>query len=309
MSKLSIVIPVYFNDKNLLSTYTKLKTEVLEFIENYELIFVDDGSRDDSYAVMETLRREDEHVKLIKLSRNFGQHAAILAGLSHMTGDCAAVISADLQDPPVLIREMYGKWQNGSKTVIAIRIERCDNRTEKFFSAIYYKIMKKYVIEDMPKGGFDCFLADKQVIQMLVNIDEKNTSLFAQVLWLGFERSEILYKRHKREIGLSTWTFSKKIKLFIDSFLAFSYLPIRLISVIGLLDCLLSLIIIVYLIIHKIIVGNLGITGWSSLMVAIIFTSGVQMLTLGVIGEYLWRNFDATRNRPSFIIDKQEGFD
>lgn len=309
MSKVTIAIPVFNNGKNLQLTYQRLRSEVLQKLDDYEVIFVDDGSSDNSYTEMQLLQQRDQRVKLIKLSRNFGQHQAILAGLENSNGDCVTVISADLQDPPVLIYEMYKKWQEGNKVVIAVRETRSDNLSQKIFSSIYHRLIRQYALKEMPIGGFDCFLADRQVIQILVQIDEKNTSLFAQILWLGFKRAQINYKRESRKIGKSGWTFSKKIKLFLDSFLAFSYLPIRLISCIGIIDCLLSFMFIIYLVIHKIIAGTGGVIGWSSLMVAIMFSSGVQMLTLGVIGEYLWRNFDATRKRPNFIVETKDGFD
>jgi polyisoprenyl-phosphate glycosyltransferase len=304
--KLSIVIPVYYNEKNITVTYGKLKEVVFPNILNYELIFVDDGSKDESYSELLKLQKNDNRIKIIRFSRNFGQHVAIFAGLEHINGDCAVVISADLQDPPELILEMFSQYNRGNKVVLAIRKERHDSLGSKIFSHIYYKLMRKYAIKDMPLGGFDCFLADKNVIQVLTKIEEKNTSLFAQVLWLGFKRAEVFYTRQTRDIGKSSWTLSKKIKLIIDSLLAFSYIPIRIISLVGIIDCILSLSYALYVIIQKIAFG--ANAGWSSLMVAIMFTSGVQMLTLGIIGEYLWRNFDESRKRPLYVIEDKSGF-
>lgn len=305
MNKLTIVIPLYFNEKNIPITYAKLKDEVFPYLPDYELILIDDGSKDNSYNEALKLRKLDDKVKVLKLSRNFGQHVAIYAGLEHITGDCAVVISADLQDPPELILQMFAKYQEGNKVVLAIREARDESWSQKLFSTTYYKLMKKYAIKDMPLGGFDCFLADKQVIKVLTRIEEKNTSLFAQVLWLGFKRAEVHYTRQAREIGTSRWTFSKKFKLVIDSLLAFSYVPIRTISFVGLIDCVFSLMYAIYIIMQKLIFG--ANSGWSSLMVAIMFTSGVQMLTLGIIGEYLWRNFDESRKRPLYILDEKHG--
>lgn len=304
-SKISLIIPVYHNEKNLPVTYARLAAEVLPFLPNYELILIDDGSQDNSYQEALKLRELNKNVKVIKLSRNFGQHIAIYAGLEYMSGDCAMVISADLQDPPTLILQLFEKYLEGNKVVVAVRRERKEPFLQKLFSAVYYKLMKRYALHDMPKGGFDCFLADKQVIDILIKIEEKNTSLFAQILWLGFKRTEVYYTRQTREIGLSRWTFSKKIKLAIDSLLAFSYAPIKIISIVGLIDCILSLSYAIYVISQKIIFD--APAGWSSLMVAIMFTSGVQMLTLGIIGEYLWRNFDTSRKRPLYVLDEKQG--
>lgn len=303
--KLSIVIPLYQNEKNIPVTYSKLKEEVIPNLDDYELILVDDGCKDNSYQEAMKLREIDNNVKVIKLSRNFGQHVAIYAGLEHISGDCAAVISADLQDPPSLLVEMVEKYKQGNKVVLAIRESRDEKWSQKLFSKVYYKLMRKFAIKDMPKGGFDCFLADKQVIEVLTSIEEKNTSLFAQVLWLGFKRAEIRYTRRSRDIGRSGWTLSKKIKLVVDSLLAFSYVPIRAISIIGIVDCIICLIMAIYIILQKILFG--ANPGWSSIMVVILFTSGVQMLTLGIIGEYLWRNFDESRKRPLYVLDSKHG--
>ncbi len=303
--KLSIVIPLYFNEKNLPVTYAKLASDVFPHLADYELILVDDGSKDNSYQEALKLRALNPQVKVIKLSRNFGQHTAIYAGLEHISGDCAVVISADLQDPPVLILKLFKKYLEGNKVVLAVRQERQESFYQKLFASTYYKLMKKYAITDMPLGGFDCFLADKQVIDVLTKIEEKNTSLFAQVLWLGFQRAEVAYTRESRKIGKSSWTFAKKFKLALDSLLAFSYVPIRIISLVGLLDCIFSLIYATYVIFQKIAFG--ANAGWSSLMVAMMFTSGVQMLTLGIIGEYLWRNFDESRKRPLYVLDEKHG--
>jgi glycosyltransferase involved in cell wall biosynthesis len=303
--KLSIIIPVYYNEKNLQHTYERLSQEVLLHLPSYEIILVDDGSHDDSYAIALKLRETDPNIKVIKLSRNFGQHIAIYAGLEHAKGDCAVVISADLQDPPSLILQLFAKYLEGYKIVVAIREKREDKPSQKLFSACYYKLMRRFALNNMPQGGFDCFLADKQVIDVLVSVEEKNTSLFAQILWLGFKRTEIYYTRQSRELGTSRWTLSKKIKLTLDSLLAFSYAPIRIISAVGIIDCIASLIYAVYIVCQKLIFG--ANAGWSSLMIAIMFSSGVQMLTLGIIGEYLWRNFDESRKRPLYVLEEKHG--
>jgi polyisoprenyl-phosphate glycosyltransferase len=303
--KLSIVIPIYQNEKNIAATYASLVNEVFPHLPSYELILVDDGSQDNSYQEALKLREINENVKLIKLSRNFGQHIAIYAGLEHISGDCAVVISADLQDPLQLILQLYEKYLAGSKVVLAVRQARAESFRQKLFSTIYHKLMKKFAIKDMPVGGFDCFLADKQVIDVLTKVEEKNSSLFAQILWLGFKRAEVFYTRQARDLGVSGWTFAKKFKLAKDSLLAFSYTPIQFIFVIGLIDCILSLTYAAYILGQKMLFGV--DVGWSSLMVIIMFTSGVQMLTLGVIGEYLWRNFDESRKRPLYVLDETQG--
>lgn len=309
MIKLSIVIPVYYNEKNIPSLYEKLRTTIIENKSfNYELIFVDDGSGDNSYAELKKLNEKDKNIKIVKLSRNFGSHTAILAGLNHITGDCATVISADLQDPPEIILQMLEKWRNGNKVVLAVRQDREEPFLQKMFSNTYYKLMKKYALKNMPEGGFDCFLADKRVIEVINSIDEKNTTLMGQVLWCGFKSEKIFYVRQKREEGKSRWTLSKKIKLFIDSFLAFSYVPIRFMSVLGVLFSFVAFLFGIFLIVNKLIKG-IEVQGWTSLMVLFILVSGIQMVMLGVIGEYLWRTFDESRKRPVFIVEEKIGFE
>lgn len=301
LMKLSIVIPLYYNEKNIPVTYAKLKEEVLPNLSDYEIILVDDGSKDNSYAEALKLREQDDKVKVIKLSRNFGQHIAIVAGLSNIIGDCVVVISADLQDPPELILQMFTKYQDGNKIIIAARGERED---KSLFSSIFFWTMNKIALKNMPIGGFDCFLIDKSIAHIIATIKEKNSSM-SQILWYTDHPVVIYYKRQSREIGRSSYTYKKKFKLFFDSILAFSYFPIRLISFIGLIDCILSFSYAIYIVFHKFITG--ASSGWSSIMVAIFFTSGVQMLMLGIIGEYLWRNFDEVRNRPLYVIDETHG--
>ncbi len=307
MIKLSIIIPVYFNEGNIPYLYEKLKETIFDNKNiDYEIIFVDDGSKDNSYNELIKLRAKNDKIKLIKLSRNFGSHTAILAGLSNCTGDCATVISADLQDPPTIILEMLEKYKEGNKVVLAVRTDREESIVQKFFSNSYYKLMKKYAIPNMPEGGFDCFLIDRKVIEVLISMKEKNSTLMGQILWCGFKTDSIYYVRREREIGKSRWTLAKKIKLFIDSFMAFSYTPIKLMSGLGFLISSLGFLYGIYIFLNKIF-NDIPIEGWSSLMIVLLLLSGIQMIILGVIGEYLWRSFDESRKRPTFIIEEKEG--
>jgi glycosyltransferase involved in cell wall biosynthesis len=309
VAMLSIIIPVYYNEQNIPFLFEKLSEEILSNPNyDYELIFVDDGSGDNSYGELLKLQKQHSKVKIIKLSRNFGSHTAILAGLTNATGDCATIISADLQDPPEIINRMFEKWMEGNKVVLAVREDREESYTQKLFSNTYYKLMKRYALPNMPEGGFDCFLIDRKIVDILKSMEEKNTTLMGQILWAGFKTEKIYYVRKEREIGKSRWTLAKKIKLFIDSFLAFSYAPIRFMSFIGVIMSLLSFISGAYLIVNK-LVNGVNVQGWTSLMVLFLFVAGIQMIMLGIIGEYLWRNMDESRKRPVFIIDEKVGFD
>ncbi len=309
MNKLSIIIPVYYNELNIPYLYDELSEKILSSTDfEAEIILVDDGSKDSSYIELLKLREKDDRFKIVKLSRNFGSHTAILAGFAHATGDCMTMVAADLQEPLEIIPEMYEMWKNGSKVVIAVRKDREDGALQKLFSNTYYALMRKYAISNMPLGGFDCFLIDKKVAKVLTQINEKNSSIVGQVLWTGFEPEMIYYTRKKREIGKSKWTLSKKIKLFIDSFMAFSYVPIRFISAVGIFISIIGFILAVFLILNKMIY-NVPVQGWTTMMITLLILSGIQMLTLGVIGEYLWRNFDETRKRPLYIVEKTHGIE
>lgn len=303
MSKISIVVPVYYNADTLMLLYEDMKQKILRKLGDYELVFVDDGSGDDSWEIMNQIKEMDGHTKCVKLSRNFGEHAALLAGLSVCTGDCAVTKQADLQEDSEIILEMYESWKRGNKVVLAVRSERDENPVKKFFAHLYYVMVHKFVNEKMPIGGCDCYLLDRQVIKVLELLDEKNSSLTLQVLWSGFQTDHVYFHRKDREVGKSRWTLSKKIKLAMDSMLSFSYFPIRCMSTLGVVFFVVSILMAIEVIIEKIAIGT-PILGWASLMCVVLFSFGCMMLMLGILGEYVWRALDASRNRPPYLIDE-----
>ena len=305
MSKISIVIPVYYNADTLMLLYEDMKQKILGKLGDYELVFVDDGSGDNSWEVMNDIRKMDQNVQCVKLSRNFGEHAALLAGLSVCTGDCAVTKQADLQEDSEIILEMYESWKKGNKVVLAVRKERDENPVKKFFAHMYYVIIHKFVQERMPVGGYDCYLIDRQVIEVLERLDEKNSSLTLQVLWAGFQTDQIYFHRRDREIGKSRWTLGKKVKLAMDSMMSFSYAPIRFMSGVGVVFFIIALLMMIEVIVEKFTVGT-PILGWASIMCVVLFSFGIMMLMMGVLGEYVWRALDASRNRPPYLIDHVE---
>ena len=302
MSRISIVIPVYYNADTLMFLYEDMKEKILGTIGDYEIVMVDDGSGDDSWDVMNKIRDMDENVKLVKLSKNFGEHAAILAGLSNCTGDCAVTKQADLQEDSELIVRMYEKWKEGNKVVLAVRQERDEPALKKFFANMYYALVRKTIDPNMPKGGCDCYLLDRQAIEVLMRLDERNSSLTLQVLWIGFKSDNVYFHRKDREVGESRWTLSKKIKLVVDSMMSFSYFPIKFMSSVGFVMAALAFLWIIEVIIEFFVVGT-PVRGWSTLMILVLFSAGMILIMLGILGEYLWRTLDATRNRPVFIVD------
>lgn len=304
--KLSIIVPVYFNADTLEMMYEDLKSKVLDTLTyEYELILVNDGSKDESLTVMKKLKEKDEHIKIYSLSRNFGSHAAILCGLEHMTGDCAVVKAADMQEPSELILDMVESWKRGNNVVLAVREERNEGFFKKYFANLYYTLVRKMALSNMPETGFDIYLLDKKVVKVMSELDEKNSSLACQILWSGFKTERVPYTRLAREIGKSRWTLAKKLRLVMDTLFSFSTVPIKAVTSVGMVSFFGALIWAVIELIFK-LTGKIEVTGWTTLFIFNLFSFGVIMLTLGILGEYLWRTFDASRNRPPYIIEDND---
>lgn len=301
MPELSVVVPVFNNELNIPDLMREFD-RVLAGID-YELIFVDDGSLDSSWGMLQELARTRSNVKAIKLSRNFGSFTACVAGLSRVAGRAAVLISADLQDPPEIIPAMLGHWRDGKRVVLAYRQERHDGWVYSQCAALYYRVIRRFVFPDMPADGFDFVLIDAQVVAEVVRAAEKNTTLMGLILWLGFDRASVPYIRRAREKGRSMWTMTKRVKYFIDSVLAFSYFPIRVFQGLGLAVAsggfVYALILVGLKLTHK-----TPIPGWTALMVVVLVLGGVQLIVLGVIGEYVWRTLDETKRRPLFVVDQ-----
>ncbi len=305
--KVSIVIPVYFNEDNLLPLYEDISEKLFSYTEfEWEIVMVNDGSQDGSYAVMQKLAERDMRIRIYSLSRNFGSHAAILCGLAECTGECAVVKAADLQEPTELILEMVDSWKRGNNVVLAVRKGREEGKGQVLFANLYYTLVRKMALPNMPEGGFDVYLVDRKVIDVLTALDEKNSALTGQILWSGFKTDKIYYTRLAREVGESKWTLRKKIRLVMDTLFSFSSLPIKVVSLIGSFSFLGSLIWAVLVFIFKLL-DLIEVSGWTTLFIFNLASFGIIMLTLGILGEYLWRTFDASRNRPPYIIeDKNE---
>jgi len=306
MPKLSIIIPCYFNEGNIPVTINELLENEKRFPTEveFEYVFVDDGSQDNTWnELIKAYNKAPEKVKLIKLVANVGAYTAIVAGMEQATGDFNVILAADLQDPPELMVEMYEHWKNGFKLVIGNRKKREDSFAQKAFANSFHFLMKKFALHNIPDGGFDYVLFDKEIREKIVEMQEKNTNIFYLMSWMGYAYVNIPYTRKKREIGKSRWTFKKKMKLFVDSFISFSYFPVRMISVIGILLGLSAFLYALFVIIAK-VTGMIDTQGWSALMVVLLFVSSFQMIALGIIGEYVWRGLDASKKRPMYIVDQ-----
>jgi len=300
----SIVVPVYQNADNLNETVfalLRLQDRLTDY--DLELIFVDDGSTDGSYDILlKYYELHSDKINLIKLTKNFGQNSAIYAGIFQARGDAIGIISADLQDPCDLFIEMLEKWRSGKKLIIGERKERNEIVGKSILPKLYWKLINRYAVKDFPVGGFDFCVIDKKIAQDLKYINEKNSHIFVLIFSLGYPYEIIPYEKKPRMFGKSQWTTSKKIKLFVDTFVSFSYMPIKTISYFGLFISTLSFLFAFFIIINRIIKGTIY-PGWTSIAVLISLLGGLILLTLGIIGEYLWRLLEETRKRPSFVID------
>ena len=306
MPKITIITPCYFNELNIPVYATRMIENEKTFPENviFEYVLVDDGSKDDTWSEMVKFHNQyPDKVKVIKLVRNFSSTNAVYAALTYATGDCIVIISADLQDPPELLHKMYAHWVNGYKLVLANRTNRDESFLQKLFANATHNMVRKWGLKNLPQGGFDLNLFDKEIKDTLIKIDDKNSFFPYLLIWLGYEYVSIPYIRQKREIGKSTYTLSKKIKIFVDSFVAFSFFPVRIISVSGLILGIVAFLYGLLIILGKIF-GHIPITGWTSIMVVVLFVSSFQMIALGIIGEYVWRGLEASRKRPNYLVDQ-----
>ena len=300
--KISFVVAVYHNEGTLSKTYEEIQAVFLNKLvkHEYEIIFVDDGSKDGSLREMLSLREQDSRVKVITFTRNFGQVPAMLAGFKEATGDAIISISADLQDPVELVPQMVEKWQGGSEMVICYRTDRSDTLSAKLFSRLAYGVLR-LSLPQIPPGGFDYVLMDRKVMDVFNTIDVRHRFPQGDMLWTGYRTSFIPYVRLKRTIGKSQFNFGKKIKAFLDAILDASYLPIRFISLVGLITSALG---VLYsaIIIFSWFRGETPFTGWAPIMILILLVGGLIMVMLGVIGEYVWRINEEVRKRPNYVI-------
>jgi len=302
----SIIIPVYFNEESLALTFQSVKEKVIDTNKDKscEVIFIDDGSGDNSLNELFLLKNEyPEIIKIIKLTRNFGQFSAVLAGYKLAKGNYLIHISADLQDPPELINEFlkYADKDNYD-IVIANRESRDEGFYRKITSKFFYWLMRKLSLKSMPLGGFDFFLISSKIRDIILSRNEPNTFLQGQILWTGYKTKFIPYERKRREHGKSRWTFSRKVKFLIDGVMAYSYFPIRLMSIVGSITALIGFIYAI-VVFFAAIFGNVPFKGFAPIIILILVLSGFQMLMLGIIGEYVWRTLDQSRNRLPYIIE------
>jgi glycosyltransferase involved in cell wall biosynthesis len=299
--RISVVVPVYFNAESLPRLAERLREVAARADFQLEVIFVDDGSGDDSWARIQAITAAWPAARGIRLTRNFGSQMAIVAGLHEARGDAAATLTADLQEPPELLLKLVEAWRGGATAVLAVRASRPEPWPTRAAANLYYRTLRRLAFTSMPAGGFDCFLIGRPAIDFLTESREVHTSLPGLILWAGFPTALVAYERMPRQEGRSRWTFARKVKFFIDSVISFSYTPLRWMSVLGALLALMAFGYAALILVLKLIADQ-PIRGWTSLMVALAFFSGVQLLSLGILGEYLWRTLDAARGRRGFLV-------
>lgn len=301
MTRVSAILPCFNEAENLPIVYQRLAKVAAEDGGAWEFLFIDDHSTDDTPRVLRELAAADPRVKSLRFSRNFGSHAAIAAGFAHCTGEVAAVLAADGQDPPEEIPRLLAKWREHFRIVWAVRARREDTFLVQVTSRAYWMIMRRIAMPNMPPAGADMLLLDRQVIDIVNRIEEKNTSILGVVLWTGFDQAFVEYHKQARIHGETKWTLGKKVKLALDSLVSFSYLPIRWMSAVGFGCASLGMLYAVVLVFRALVIGEVP-QGWTSLMCVLLVVSGIQMMMLGLLGEYLWRTLDESRGRPRYVV-------
>lgn len=307
MKKISVVIPMYNEEEVTKTSYLRIQ-KVLEELKkyDYEMIFIDDGSKDKTLSLLQEIAQENKKVKVISFSRNFGQQAAVMAGIRYVTGDAVIIIDADLQDPPELLPEMIALWEDGNEVIYGQRKTRKGESAFKLLTAkMFYTTLSTLSDVEIPKDTGDFRLVDRKVIEAINSLPEHNKFLRGLFSWVGFKQKAYSFERQERYAGKTKYPFKKMWKLASNAIISFSTKPLKIVGGLGILTIILSIGILIYSLVSYIFNLNSLTPGWTSIMVAITLFSGVQLLSIWIISEYIARIYDETRNRPEYIIDKK----
>ena len=299
---ISIVVPMYFEEEVAQECYNRITAVMNSNHYNYELVFVNDGSTDRTLEILEQLAMNDNRMKVISFARNFGHQIAVTAGIDYAKGDAIVIIDADLQDPPEVIPELVNKWLEGYDVVYAKRKKRKGETWFKLLTAKYFYKFLNYMSDiDIPKDTGDFRLIDRKVAAVFRKMTEKNRFVRGMFSWIGFSQTYIEYERDERFAGETKYPFKKMIKFASDGIIAFSSKPLKLVMTLGSASVLVSIIVLLYSILTRLF-GHEVQPGWASIMVAITFFSGIQLLGLGIVGQYIARIYDESKNRPIYIV-------
>jgi len=297
----SVVLPVYNEEDNIPVLYSRV-TDVLEKMDmEYEIIFVDDGSKDKSPELLSRLAAEDKHVTVVGLARNFGHQVAITAGLDHGRGKAVIVMDADLQDPPEMLPQFIAKWREGYDVVYAIREQRAEGWLKRAAYATFYRLLRRVANIEIPLDSGDFCIMSRPVVNQLIRMRERNRFVRGIRSWVGLNQVGVPYNRDARHGGRPKYTFSRLMLLALDGLISFSHTPLRIASLSGLVISLLSFLLAVFYAVKKLIMG-LSPPGFATLVVAIFFLAGIQLITIGVMGEYVGRIFDEVKQRPLYVV-------
>ena len=304
--KISLIVPCW-NEEQMISVFwTETCDAIKKANADFEFIFVDDGSTDGTYQQLIKLADSDKRVCVLRLSRNFGSFPAVTAGLKHASGDAVICMAADLQDPPDLIPKLIKSWQDGHDIVWAAIDGRKDSVFQTFLSTLFYSVIRRIALHNMPPHGMNVGLFSRRVIDIYNALPERDSIPFFTILKLGFPQAQIPYERQQRRAGTSGWSFWKRVRSAVDVVITFSYAPVRLISTVGFFAAIIGVLYAVFIVMQNLFFG-VAVSGWSSLMVVLLLVSGVQMVTLGFIAEYLWRQSKQVRREPRYIIMDEYG--
>jgi polyisoprenyl-phosphate glycosyltransferase len=299
--ELSVVIPVHDEADNLPQLYARLTDVLAKIGSPYEIVFVDDGSRDDSPELLQAQAADDTHVVVVELARNFGHQVAISAGLDHARGAGVIVMDADLQDPPEVLPQFVAKWREGHDVVYAIRTQRKESWLKRSAYAVFYRLLKRVANIDIPLDAGDFCIMDRRVVELLVGMPERNRFVRGIRSWVGLDQVGLAYERHARHAGRPKFTMTRLVYLALDGLVSFSYLPLRVITMLGFGISLMSLVLALFYAVKKLTFG-LNPPGFATLTVAIFFFAGMQLITTGVIGEYVGRIFEEVKRRPLYVV-------
>lgn len=307
MKKISVVIPMYYEQEVAQICYERVKEVLLELTEyTYEIIFVNDGSKDNTLPILEKIAEKDDKVKVISFSRNFGHQAAVTAGLKEVSGDAIVIMDADLQDPPELIPDMLTLWEKGNEVIYGKRKTRKGESRFKLLSAkAFYSMLNALSDVEIPKDTGDFRLVDRKVVDVINQMPEHNKFLRGLFSWIGFKQIPYEYDRQERTVGKTKYPLKKMLRLASDGIISFSTKPLKIVGTLGMTTIGISIIILIYSLLSYIFQWNQITPGWTSIMVAITLFSGVQLLSIWTIGEYIQRIYDDTKRRPEYIIDKK----
>ena len=307
MKKVSVIVPMYYEEEVAEECYKRLK-KVLEGLSEkylYEIIFINDGSKDKTLNILENIAQDNKNVKVISFSRNFGHQCAVTAGLKYITGDAIVIIDADLQDPPELIPEMLKLWEDGNEVIYGKRKSREGESKFKLLTAsMFYKTLNALSDVEIPKDTGDFRLVDRKVVEVINSLPEHNKFLRGLFSWVGFKQIPFEYERKERVAGKTKYPLSKMLKLAQDGIFSFSTKSLRIVGTMGIISILISIIILIYSILSYIFNWNDLASGWTSMMVTMTFLGGMILISLWMIGEYVGRIYDETKRRPEYIIEK-----